>query len=84
MSSGFLTTKGTKIVDAEGNPIVLKGTACGGSLNMENFITGYPGHFTEHKNVIAKKSVLKSVNFSLTSFTNTFGPKRMLTFMPMN
>ncbi|KAK6461970.1 endo-1,4-beta-glucanase [Scheffersomyces coipomensis] len=55
MSSGFLTTKGTKIVDAHGKPVVLKGTAIGGHLNMENFITGYPGHETEHKKIIKSK-----------------------------
>lgn len=72
MSSGFLTTKGTKIVDAEGNPIVLKGTACGGSLNMENFITGYPGHFTEHKNVIAKKIGTEKCEFFFDKFYEYF------------
>lgn len=53
--SGFLKVQGTKIVDSTGKPVVLKGVATGGHLNMENFITGYPGHETEHKEVIKQK-----------------------------
>lgn len=49
---GFLKVKDTKIVDENGNMVVLKGAATGGHLNMENFISGYPGHETEHKKVI--------------------------------
>ncbi|KAK6198458.1 endo-1,4-beta-glucanase [Scheffersomyces amazonensis] len=55
MSTGFLKVQGTKILDANSNSVVLKGTAIGGHLNMENFITGFPGHETEHKNVIKEK-----------------------------
>lgn len=31
----------------------MKGTALGGYLNMENFITGYPGHKHEHRAALA-------------------------------
>jgi aryl-phospho-beta-D-glucosidase BglC (GH1 family) len=47
--AGFLRTEGTKIVKPNGTPIVLRGAASGGHLNMENFINGYPGHETETK-----------------------------------
>lgn len=53
--SGFLKVDGTNIVDGNNRPIVLTGAAIGGHLNMENFITGYPGHETEHKKVIKSK-----------------------------
>lgn len=53
---GFLKVKGTKIVDENDEAVILKGSATGGLLNMENFITGYPGHETEHKQVL--KSVI--------------------------
>jgi endoglucanase len=36
-----LQTQGSRIVDAGGDPIRLRGTNIGGWLNMENFITGY-------------------------------------------
>ena len=43
-SARMLRTEGTKIVDASGQPIRLKGVNIGGWLNMENFITGYAGN----------------------------------------
>ncbi|KAK3314602.1 glycoside hydrolase superfamily [Apodospora peruviana] len=51
-----LRVDGTGIVDADGNRIILKGTATGGHTNMENFITGYPGH--EHEMRAAMLEVL--------------------------
>ncbi|GFF56923.1 endoglucanase C [Aspergillus udagawae] len=45
----LLHVSGTSIVDAFGTPVVLKGAALGGYLNMENFITGYSGHEHEHR-----------------------------------
>ncbi|RPA75268.1 glycoside hydrolase [Ascobolus immersus RN42] len=40
---GILRTDGPKIVDENGTEVFLKGAAIGGWMNMENFITGYPG-----------------------------------------
>ncbi|KAI0791324.1 glycoside hydrolase [Abortiporus biennis] len=39
----FLKVSGTKIVDHEGKELILRGAGLGGWMNMENFITGYPG-----------------------------------------
>jgi endoglucanase len=39
-----LTVRGSRIVDGEGNPVVLRGFGLGGWMNMENFITGYPAN----------------------------------------
>lgn len=69
---GFLKVKGTKIVDASGSPVVLKGTATGGHLNMENFITGYPGHETEHKQVLKKKIGQEKFDFYFAKFYEYF------------
>ena len=44
MATGILKVKGTQVVDSNGSPIILRGAGLGGWLNMENFITGYPGH----------------------------------------
>ena len=39
----MLQVKHGKIVDEQGQPVMLRGAAIGGWLNMENFINGYPG-----------------------------------------
>ena len=49
MVTGFLKVEGNKVVDQHGKPILLRGTAIGGWMNMENFITGYPGHEHQHR-----------------------------------
>jgi len=49
MSNGFLKIKGDKVVDADGTPVILRGAGLGGWMNMENFITGYPGHEFQHR-----------------------------------
>ena len=56
----MLKVKGSKIVDASGREIRLRGTCVGGWMNMENFLDGYPG--SEHG--------LRSV------FSDTLGPER--------
>lgn len=43
MSSATIRVDGTNLRTASGDIIVLQGVGLGGSLNMENFITGYPG-----------------------------------------
>jgi endoglucanase len=40
-SQAMLRTDGRRLVDASGATVRLRGTAVGGWLNMENFITGY-------------------------------------------
>ncbi|MDR7384902.1 glycoside hydrolase family 5 protein [Promicromonospora iranensis] len=39
----FLTVRGTDLVDEGGTPVRLAGVGLGGWMNLENFITGYPG-----------------------------------------
>lgn len=43
-SNASLSTRGSHIVNGEGNQIVLRGFGLGGWMNMENFITGYPAN----------------------------------------
>ncbi|WP_347976973.1 cellulase family glycosylhydrolase [Microbacterium sp. ProA8] len=40
----FLAVRGSDLVDAGGAPVRLAGVGLGGWMNMENFITGYPGN----------------------------------------
>lgn len=44
MSGGILRVDGDRVVDGSGKPVILRGAGLGGWMNMENFITGYPGH----------------------------------------
>ncbi|KPI45421.1 Endoglucanase C [Cyphellophora attinorum] len=46
MANGILKVKGTEVVDKDGKPVILRGAGLGGWMNMENFITGFPGHET--------------------------------------
>lgn len=39
----MLRVSGRNIVDEAGQPVTLRGCGLGGWMNMENFITGYPG-----------------------------------------
>ncbi|KIM87823.1 glycoside hydrolase family 5 protein [Piloderma croceum F 1598] len=39
----YLKVSGTKIVDVNGQEVILRGAGLGGWMNMENFISGYPG-----------------------------------------
>jgi aryl-phospho-beta-D-glucosidase BglC (GH1 family) len=68
----FLRVKGTKIVDGNGDSVVLKGTANGGHLNMENFITGYPGHESEHKEALLKVLGKEKCDFFFDKFYEYF------------
>lgn len=52
-SCSLLRVSGTQIVNPQNEPILLKGAGLGGHLNMENFITGYPGHEHEHRAALA-------------------------------
>ncbi|KAF5232583.1 hypothetical protein FAUST_8615 [Fusarium austroamericanum] len=47
MSSGILKTDNERIVDANGDAVLLRGTALGGWMLMENFMNGFPGR--EHQ-----------------------------------
>ncbi|KAK7696394.1 Endo-1,4-beta-xylanase 5 [Cerrena zonata] len=39
----YIKVSGPKLVDSDGNEIILRGAGLGGWMNMENFISGYPG-----------------------------------------
>ncbi|UKZ79189.1 hypothetical protein TrVFT333_006939 [Trichoderma virens FT-333] len=69
---GFLHTKGTKILRPDGTPIVLRGAATGGHLNMENFITGFPGHEEEHKEAMLKTMGKEKYDFFWSKFYEYF------------
>lgn len=54
MSGGILRVDGDRVVDGSGKPVVLRGAGLGGWMNMENFITGYPGHELQTRAALLK------------------------------
>ena len=54
MALGMLKVQGEHVVDPAGTPVVLRGAGLGGWMNMENFITGFPGHEREHRAAMLK------------------------------
>ncbi|KAH7329464.1 glucan 1,3-beta-glucosidase [Stachybotrys elegans] len=68
----MLRVSGTKIVDAQGKQVVLKGAGLGGMLNMENFITGYSGHEHEHREALAKVLGQEKADFFFSRLLHHF------------
>ena len=54
MSSAVLSVQGDRIADAAGHTIVLRGYNVGGWMNMENFLTGYPGTESQHRRALLR------------------------------
>ncbi|KAJ5263588.1 hypothetical protein N7478_011193 [Penicillium angulare] len=54
MATGILKVKGDTVVDENGQQVILRGAALGGWMNMENFITGFPGHESQHRAAMRK------------------------------
>ncbi|KAJ5760024.1 hypothetical protein N7520_007180 [Penicillium odoratum] len=52
--AGILKVKDGLVVDDKGQSVLLRGAAIGGWMNMENFITGFPGHESQHRAAMLK------------------------------
>ncbi|KAH7103444.1 glycoside hydrolase [Auriculariales sp. MPI-PUGE-AT-0066] len=50
----FLRVDGERIINEQGDRVILKGAGLGGWMNMENFITGYPGREFQIRAALAK------------------------------
>ena len=50
----FLRVRGTDIVDDRDQTTLLRGYNVGGALNMENFLTGYPGTESQQRRALFK------------------------------
>ncbi|ODQ80987.1 glycoside hydrolase family 5 protein [Babjeviella inositovora NRRL Y-12698] len=70
--AGLLKVQGTKIVDTQGYAVVLKGAGIGGHMNMENFITGYPGQEAEHKEALLKAMGQEKFDYFFDKFYEYF------------
>ncbi len=54
MSSRFLTVRDGIVVDGSGHQVILRGYNIGGWMNMENFLTGYPGTESQHRRALRR------------------------------
>ncbi|OMP82365.1 Endoglucanase C [Diplodia seriata] len=54
MATGILKVDGENVVGNDGKPVILRGAGLGGWMNMENFITGFPGHEHQHRAAMLK------------------------------
>ena len=54
MPDSVLSVRGDKIVDGSGQRVILRGYNIGGWMNMENFLTGYPGTESQHRRVLRR------------------------------
>src|ERR687886_2261530 len=54
VSSPALKVQGNQILNADSQPVVLRGFGLGGWMNMENFITGYPANEQAQREAIRK------------------------------
>lgn len=67
-----LRVQGTDIVDGDGKRVILKGCATGGHTNMENFITGYPGHENEMRAAMLEVLGQEKYDFFFDKFLEYF------------
>jgi len=52
MPSSVLSVRDGKIIDGTGQHVILRGYNIGGWMNMENFLTGYPGTESQHRRAL--------------------------------
>ncbi|KAK0201036.1 glycoside hydrolase family 5 protein [Desarmillaria ectypa] len=68
----LLKVSGTKIVDEEGKEIILRGAGLGGWMNMENFISGYPGCEFQIREALADTIGQEKSDFFFDKFLEYF------------
>ncbi|RDW80490.1 glycoside hydrolase family 5 protein [Coleophoma crateriformis] len=72
MSNGILRIQGEQVVDGNGKPVILRGAGLGGWMNMENFITGYPGHEAQHRAAMLEVLGQEKYEFFFDKFLQYF------------
>lgn len=70
--NSVLRINGTRIVDGDGNQVILKGAGLGGHLNMENFITGYSGAEFEHRKAMLSVLGREKYEYFFNQFLDYF------------
>ncbi|KAJ3807473.1 glycoside hydrolase [Lentinula aff. lateritia] len=68
----LLKVSGTKIVDEKGEEVILRGAGLGGWMNMENFISGYPGCEYQIRAALAETIGAEKSEFFFDKFLEYF------------
>ncbi|KAI5781410.1 glycoside hydrolase superfamily [Geopyxis carbonaria] len=68
----ILKVSGTQIVDGEGKEVLLRGCGIGGWMNMENFITGFPGREYQIREALAEVLGEDKAKFFFDKFLEYF------------
>src|SRR5215469_9240988 len=68
----WLRTSGGGIVSSDDEPVLLRGVGLGGWLNMENFITGYPGTESSHRAALRRALGERRAALLLDSLLTSF------------
>jgi aryl-phospho-beta-D-glucosidase BglC (GH1 family) len=77
----FLTVQGDRIVNAQGQQVVLRGFGLGGWMNMENFITGYSANEEAQRQAICDALGEEKYNFFFDRFLTYFFGKADAAFV---
>ncbi|KAH7140066.1 glycoside hydrolase superfamily [Dactylonectria estremocensis] len=70
--SQTLKTDGARIVDSNGNAVLLRGTALGGWMLMENFMNGFPGRECQIRGALLKVLGKEKCEFFFDKFLEYF------------
>ena len=68
----WLSVSGDRIVDDTGRTVRLTGVGLGGWMNMENFITGYPGNEENIRRVMRERMGADAYEAFFDSFYTAF------------
>ncbi|TFK51394.1 glycoside hydrolase [Heliocybe sulcata] len=68
----YIKVSGTKLVDGNGKETILRGAGLGGWMNMENFITGYPGCEFQIREALAEVVGKEKSEFFFDKFLEYF------------
>jgi aryl-phospho-beta-D-glucosidase BglC (GH1 family) len=68
----FLRVRGAQVINDRGEPVRLRGVCLGGWMNMENFITGYPGNEAGQRRAVADVLGKERAAFFFERFLNYF------------
>ncbi|GKT90029.1 endoglucanase C [Colletotrichum tofieldiae] len=81
MPNGILRTSGSSIVDAQGKPVLLRGTALGGWMLMENFMNGFPGREHQIRAALLKVLGKEKCDFFFDKFLEYFFTEKDAEFL---
>src|SRR5579885_3688527 len=68
----FLRVRGAQIVNDHGQQVQLRGVCLGGWMNMENFITGFPGNEVGQRRAVAQVLGKERAAFFFERFLHYF------------